>query len=301
MDNEGKSGILVVDDEQSNILVLKKILSPEYTVFTAKSGEEVPERIRKNLPDLILLDLVLPGIDGFEVLRRLKEDPETMNIPVIIISGLEDETDEEKGLLMGAVDYIIKPFKHTIILARVKTHLQIVRQIRMIERLGLVDPLTDIANRRCFDDRIIIEWRRAQRGHKSLAFLMMDIDKFKNYNDTWGHPQGDALLKSVARVFSAAARRSGDLAARIGGEEFGLLLTDTDLDAAIKIAEDIRAHVEQLIVPTADGKTETRVTVSIGAASCRPGSDIQTADFILTADRFLYKAKAAGRNQVCWK
>jgi diguanylate cyclase (GGDEF)-like protein len=301
MDNKGRFSILVVDDEQSNILVLKKILSPDYTVFTAKTGEEVQDRVQENPPDLILLDLLLPGIDGFEALKRLKENPETMNIPVIIISGLDDETDEEKGLLMGAVDYIVKPFKNAIIRARVKTHLQIVRQIHMIERLGLVDPLTDIANRRCFDDRIAIEWRRAQREHKPLAFLMMDIDKFKNYNDTWGHPQGDVLLKSMARIFSAAARRSGDLAARLGGEEFGLLLPDTGLKAAVKIAGEIRAHVEQQIVPTADGTTETRVTISIGAAACYPEKDAQIAGFILAADKNLYKAKEAGRNRVCWE
>jgi diguanylate cyclase (GGDEF)-like protein len=296
--NEEKFSVLVVDDEESNILILKKILS-EYTLFTAKTGEEVPALVRDNLPDLILLDLTLPGIDGFEVLRRLKEDPKTVNIPVIIISGLDDEIDEEKGLLMGAVDYIIKPFKHAIILARVKTHLQIVRQIRMIERLGLADPLTDIANRRCFDDRIEVEWRRSCREHKPLAFLMMDIDKFKDYNDTWGHPQGDELLKSVARIFSAAARRPGDVAARLGGEEFGLLLSNTGHKAAVKIAEDIRADVEQLKVPAADGMIETRVTISIGAVSCYPKKDMRIADFILAADKLLYKAKESGRNRVC--
>jgi diguanylate cyclase (GGDEF)-like protein len=299
MDDEGKFSILIVDDEQSNILVLKKILSPEYTIFTAKTGEEVPDLVRDNSPDLILLDLLLPGIDGFEVLKQLKEDPNTMNIPVIIISGLDDEIDEEKGLLMGAVDYIIKPFKHAIILARVKTHLKILRQIRMIERLGLVDPLTKIANRRCFDDRVAIEWRRACREHKPLGFLMMDVDKFKNYNDTWGHPQGDVLLRSVARIFSAAARRPGDLAARLGGEEFGLLLPDTGLENSVRIAEEIRAHVEQLKIPTADGKTETRVTISIGAVSCCPEKEMQIADFILAADKLLYKAKETGRNRVC--
>jgi diguanylate cyclase (GGDEF)-like protein len=301
MDDKGKFSVLIVDEDQSNILVLSEILAPEYTVFTTKTGEEVPERIQEYSPDLILLNLLLPGIDGFEVLRRLKENPETMNIPVIIISGLEDGTGEEKGLLMGAVDFIVKPFKLPIVLARVKTHLQIVRQIRMIERLGLVDPLTAIANRRGFDDHIAVEWRRAQRERKSISFLMMDVDKFKNYNDTWGHPQGDALLKSLARIFCAAARRSGDLAARLGGEEFGLLLPDTDLKSAVKIAEDIRVHVERMRVPTADGKTGTWAAISIGIASCYPDKDTQIADFIQTADKYLYKAKESGRNRVCWE
>jgi diguanylate cyclase (GGDEF)-like protein len=290
--------ILVVDDEKSNLMVLNRILSSEYTIFTAKTGEDALSRISEDPPDLILLDIVLPGIDGFEVLRRLKASPETRTIPVIVITGLQSDEDEEKGLLLGAVDYITKPFKNAIVIARVKTHIQIVRQIRMIERLGLIDPLTDIPNRRCFDDRMGIEWRRALRDGKSISFLMMDVDKFKDYNDTWGHPQGDVLLKTICRIFSSAARRPGDLAARLGGEEFGVLLPDTDLDAALKVAEEIRSRVENTRIPTADGKTETRITISIGAASLMPSRDMLIADFIAAADRSLYTAKEAGRNRI---
>jgi diguanylate cyclase (GGDEF)-like protein len=299
MEDNGKYSILVVDDEKANLLVLNTILSAEYTIFTAKSGEEALSRVAEDPPDLILLDIVLPGINGFEVLRRLKGSPDTRGIPVIIITGIQSEESEEKGLLLGAVDYITKPFKNAIVIARVKTHIQIVHQIRMIERLGLVDPLTNIPNRRCFDDRIGIEWRRAAREEKPIAFLMMDVDQFKNYNDTWGHPQGDALLKAIARIFTSAARRPGDLAARIGGEEFGVLLPDTELEAALLIAEEIRGRVEKLRVPTADGKTETRITISIGVDSLVPAKDMLIADFVSAADRRLYAAKEAGRNQIC--
>jgi len=299
MDNEGKYNILIVDDEKADLLLLNKILSPKYSVFTAKTGEEVFERLKDIHPDLILLDIMLPGMSGFDVLRQLKETAETRAIPVIIISGLTSEFDEEKGLLMGAVDYIMKPFKAAIVLARVNTQLQIVRQIRMIERLGLLDPLTDIPNRRCFDDRISIEWRRSLRTGTPLSLLMLDVDKFKNYNDTWGHPHGDVLLKTFAAVLAEAARRPGDLAARIGGEEFSVLLPDTDSAAASRVAEDIRAHVESMLILTADGVTETRVTVSIGVHCCVPGKDAQIADFISEADKKLYRAKELGRNQVC--
>jgi diguanylate cyclase (GGDEF)-like protein len=291
--------ILAVDDEKANLLVLNTILSAEYTIFTAKSGEEALRRVAEQPPDLILLDIMLPGISGFEVLKQLKISPDTRNIPVIIITGLQSEEDEEKGLLLGAVDYITKPFKNAIVLARVKTHIQIVHQMRVIERLGLVDPLTNIPNRRCFDDRLGIEWRRAVREKKPLAFLMMDVDKFKNYNDTWGHPQGDVLLKAISRVFISAARRPGDLAARIGGEEFGVLLPDADLEAALSIAEEIRSRVEDLKIPTADGKTKTGATISIGVISLVPAGDMLIADFISAADRRLYAAKERGRNQVC--
>ncbi|MDR1099999.1 MAG: diguanylate cyclase, partial [Treponema sp.] len=273
MEVNGKNSILVVDDEKSNLLMLNNILSAEFSVFTAKSGEEALSRIAEDPPDLILLDILLPGIDGFEVLKRLKASPETRNIPVIIITGLQSDANEEKGLLLGAVDYITKPFKNAIIMARVKTHIQIVRQFRIIERLGLIDPLTDIPNRRCFDDRIGIEWRRAIRDEKPVSFLMMDLDKFKNYNDTWGHPQGDTLLKTVAQIFTGAARRPGDLAARIGGEEFGVLLSNTDITGALKVAEEIRSRTENARIFTADGKTETGITISIGVASLIPSRD----------------------------
>jgi diguanylate cyclase (GGDEF)-like protein len=299
MEDGGKYSVLVVDDEKSNLMVLNSILSAEYSVFIAKTGEEALSRVAEDPPDLILLDILLPGIDGFEVLKRLKGSPETRMIPVIIITGLQSDEDEEKGLLLGAVDYITKPFKNAIVMARVKTHIQVVRQIKMIERLGLIDPLTNIPNRRCFDDRMDIEWRRAVRGGKPISFLMMDLDKFKNYNDTWGHPQGDALLKAVSRIFAAAARRPGDIAARLGGEEFGVILPDTDLPAALRVAEDIRSQVERTRIPTADGKAETGITISIGAASLIPSHDTLVADFISTADRYLYAAKESGRNQVC--
>jgi diguanylate cyclase (GGDEF)-like protein len=169
----------------------------------------------------------------------------------------------------------------------------------MIERIGLVDPLTDIPNRRCFDDRLAGEWRRAQREKKTVSFMMMDVDKFKNYNDTWGHPQGDALLKVFSHIFAESVRRPGDLAARLGGEEFGVLLPDTSLKGAMEIAEEIRARVESATVPTADGKTLTSATISIGVASAVPGDGITPQELLSQADRCLYKAKEGGRNRVC--
>ena len=295
---EDKYRILIIDDTALSIVVLDRILSTDYTVLTAKTGTEGLERVEEDKPDLILLDVVMPDMSGFDVLKKLKSNPETMQIPVIIITGLDSDTDEEKGLLLGAVDYIIKPFKNAIVKARVKTHIQIVHQFKMIERLSLVDPLTDIANRRCFDEHLSNEWRRAMRLQKPLSFLMMDLDNFKDYNDTYGHPQGDTLLKTVAKIFIAVARRPGDLAARIGGEEFGLLLPETYLENALDIAEEIRSTLEATGIPTADGKTITYATISIGVASCIPMRDSNIDDFIAQADTCLYAAKSQGRNQV---
>jgi diguanylate cyclase (GGDEF)-like protein len=299
MEAGGKFTVLVIDDEKANLMVLNRILSPDYTVLTARSGEEGLSRIAGAKPDLILLDIIMPGMDGFELLKTLKASPDTRSIPVIIITGLDNESDEEKGFMLGAVDYITKPFRNAIVIARVRTHLQIVNQMRMIERLGLVDPLTDLPNRRCFDERMAVEWRRAQRDKTPLAFMMMDVDKFKAYNDTYGHPQGDVLLKSLARIFAAAARRPGDLAARLGGEEFCLLMPDTGPEGARELAEEIRANVEAARIPTVDRQTVTSVTISIGAAILVPGEHAVPADFIARADRLLYAAKEGGRNRVC--
>ncbi|AEF84446.1 response regulator receiver modulated diguanylate cyclase [Treponema primitia ZAS-2] len=299
MESDPEFRLLIIDDETSNLMVLNQILSSEYTVLTAKSGKEGLERAAADRPDLILLDVLMPDISGFETLVALKQSSETMQIPVIFITGLSDEADEEKGFRLGAVDYITKPFKNAIVQARVRTHSQIVRQIRTIEQLGLIDGLTNIPNRRCFDDRIALEWRRAVREKKPISFLMMDVDKFKTYNDTYGHPQGDTLLKTIAGIFKAAAKRSTDLAARLGGEEFGILLPDTDMKAALVVAEKIRSAVEAARVPTADGKTITTATISIGAVSLVPDDTHKVEEFLSTADGRLYTAKNTGRNRVC--
>ncbi|MDR3229812.1 MAG: diguanylate cyclase [Synergistaceae bacterium] len=296
-ENESKYGVLVVDDERSNLAVLDRILSSEYTVFAAKSGEEALERAERDRPDLILLDIIMPGMDGFDVLAKLKESLETKNIPVIIITELSGEEVEERGFFLGAVDYITKPFKNAIVQARVRTHIQILHQFRTIERLGLMDPLTDIPNRRSFDNHIGLEWRRCIRERRPISFLMMDLDAFKTYNDTYGHPQGDALLKAVAKIFASAARRSSDLPARLGGEEFGLLLPNTDLEGALVTAEKIRSDVENKKIPTVDGIV-TSVTLSMGVTSIVPTKSDAVSVFVAKADENLYKAKRAGKNRI---
>jgi len=298
MNDSDKYRILVIDDEKTNLMVLNKILSPEYAVFTAKSGEEGLSRVASERPDLILMDIIMPGMNGFEVLKTLKDNPETLDIPVIIITGLDNDLDEEKGLLLGAVDYISKPFKDHIVIARVRTHIQIVQHIRMIERLGLMDPLTGIPNRRCFDNHLAVEWGRAIREKQPISFMMMDVDKFKSYNDTYGHPQGDTLLRAVAKIIASEAKRPSDMAVRLGGEEFGLLLANTDLQRAVGIAEKIRANVEAKQIPTSDGKTMTSTTISIGVVSTVPNMGESMGEFIARADEYLYTAKNTGRNRI---
>ena len=291
--------ILAIDDESTTLEVLEAIFASDMDFIAAGSGEEGLNRALTDLPDLILLDLIMPNIGGFEILDTLKKNTETRNIPVIVITADTEETTEERCFNLGAADFVSKPFKSVIIKARVRNQLQVVSQFRTIERLGLIDPLTNIRNRRSFNDRLNTEWRRCLREKTPLSFLMVDVDKFKIYNDTYGHPQGDTLLKSLAVVFESLVRRPADIIARLGGEEFGLLLPDTSLKPAMEIAENIRSSVELLRVLTADGKSETKATVSIGVAALVPAEDIQVNDLITRADECLYQAKTSGRNRVC--
>ncbi len=293
-----KQRVLLVDDEKVNHIVMGNILQDEFTMLSALSGKEALNFLNKESVDIILLDIMMPGMDGFETLKRLKTNPATESIPVIIITSLNNADDEERGLQLGAVDFVTKPFKSTIIKARVKTHMRILKHIQSIEKAGLFDELTGIPNRRNFNDRFAMEWRRADRDQRPISFLMIDIDKFKDYNDTYGHLQGDVLLQAVAKVFSQAARRPADIAARVGGEEFGVLLPETKLQAAVDIAEQIRRNVQAMKITTSDGAM-TSVTVSIGVSCLIPSSDMHKEELLAAADSFLYLAKNTGRNRVC--
>lgn len=293
----GRFCILVVDDEVQNIDVLRQILCPMYNVKTAKKGYSAIEIAKKYVPDLILLDIIMPDISGFDVLINLKNSDITKNIPVIIITGLETNQGEEKGLLLGAVDYITKPFNNSIVKLRVRTHLKIIEQMRTIERLGMMDTLTGIPNRRSFEHQLNVEWGCAIRENKPVGILMIDIDKFKDFNDNYGHAHGDLVLKAVAGIIRQSLRHMEDFAARWGGEEFFVLLPNADFKEALEVAEQIRLNVERMDIFCMDG-TNTKVTVSIGVNSEIPSINSMPDRFISKTDKALYSAKKAGRNIV---
>jgi diguanylate cyclase (GGDEF)-like protein len=298
MEDFRRNSILIVDDENSNILSLTYILGSEYVIFAAKSGKKALEAAEKHRPDVILLDIIMPEMDGYATITSLKSLSITQSIPVIFISGLNNIVDEEKGLALGAADYISKPFVPGIVKLRVKNQIRMINQLRTIEILSLVDQLTSIPNRRSFDNRFNLEWIRAIRERTYISLLMVDVDMFKLYNDTYGHQQGDVVLQVVAKTITDSLNRPGDFAARWGGEEFVVLLPNTDGAGALHIAEIIRKNVSEEIIRCADG-TGTKITVSVGTNTQMPERNELGEVFIAGADRALYTAKQTGRNRVC--
>ena len=281
-----KGKVLIVDDENSNIMALTHILRNDYTVFAAKNGGDAIFASKRHQPDIILLDILMPEMDGYAVIAELRSLEETKNIPVIFITGLSSAEDEEKGLTLGAADYISKPFSPAIVKLRVHNQMKMLEQLHTIERLSMTDILTELPNRQNFDSRLNMEWHRALREKTTLSVLIIGIDNFKNYNDEHGHQQGDSALKTLAEILKDTMKRPGDFAARWDGDEFIVLLPNTDLSGATEIAQDIHTSVESTMVP---------ITVSIGV-----NSEGDTPDqFISRADTALYSAKTKGKNRVC--
>jgi len=297
-----KKRILVVDDQETTITLLIRILNPEYDVITAKSGQEGILIAEKELPDIILLDILMLDLDGYTVLSMLKSSELTKNIPVIFITSLNDAADEEKGLALGASDYITKPFSPAIVKLRIQNQIRIIEHLNTIEKLSKIDQLTDLPNRRCFEGQITSEWGRASRDNTPISILMIDIDYFKKYNDNFGHLQGDVALKAVAMAFKKILKRPSDFAARWGGEEFVILLPNTNESGAIGIAEQVRKGIEEMEIPS-DDALAAKVTVSIGV-NTQSHEDEQSHtntiyDFVSKADKALYDAKNKGRNRSC--
>jgi len=294
-----RNSILIVDDEKMNLMVLDNLLRDDYDILMAKNGRSAIEKVKECHPDLILLDIIMPDMNGYEVLAQIRKlDGRIKNIPVIFITGLNSEDNEEKGLDLGAADYITKPFNSAIVKLRVQNQLQLVNQMRIIERLSEIDPLTAIPNRRSLDNHMYMEWGRAIRSGIPLGFMMIDVDKFKALNDTYGHQTGDLVLRTMAKVFGRVLKRSGDFAARYGGEEFSVVLPDTDMEGVLKIAEEIRQNIEETAIFYGEDKS-VNVTVSIGVHSQIPTQNESITEFIAFADAALYEAKRGGRNRVC--
>ncbi|MBF0496562.1 MAG: diguanylate cyclase [Deltaproteobacteria bacterium] len=299
IEKQALSVVLIVDDEPGNIRILVELLRPYYTTRVAVNGETALRiATSDNPPDLILLDIMMPGMDGYEVCRRLKADPYTQHIPVIFITAKDSEEDQITGFETGAVDYVTKPFSPVIVKARVKTHVELKKFREFYEGLSLRDGLTCIANRRRFDEYLNATWNMSRRESSPLSLILIDIDHFKLFNDNYGHKAGDACLIQVAQALAASLRRSVDLMARYGGEEFACILPNTTLDGATSLAEKFREGIMSLQISHAYSPTANYLTISQGAATMIPSSDTSPDILIKAADAALYRSKKAGRNMV---
>lgn len=291
--------ILCIDDDPDIRNLLKSILSGAgYTVIMAENGKHGLLTAKEDKPDLILLDVTMPGMDGYEVCRKMKDEEATKDIPIIFITAKNEDTDEAKGLRMGAVDYIRKPFYPPIVKSRVRTQLDLKLKTDMLERLVAIDGLTNIYNRRKFDEKIDVEWKRALRTQLPLSLLMSDVDHFKGFNDHYGHAAGDDCLRRVSQGLKELLQRPGDLLARYGGEEFAVILPETGYSGAIHVATNLVTGVGNLNIPYPHSPITGHVTISIGAATAIPGKDCETPlQLIQAADSMLYAAKQNGRNR----
>ena len=291
--------ILVVDDDKNTRLLMQAILEAErYHVTLAASGLEALALREKAQVDLIVLDVMMPGMDGFEVFQLLQSDSRTAHIPVIFLTALSEPSAEEVGLNMGAADFITKPFRTPVLQARVRNHLELVRQRRMLERLSHVDGLTGVANRRALNAMLPREFGRLQRSNSPLALLMIDVDDFKAFNDHYGHIQGDECLQTVAHTIAQSLQRAADVVARYGGEEFVCLLPDTEWEGAVQIAQNIQHRIMQLQLKNHRAQAATIVTVSIGVAAARASEVASSQQLLALADQRLYRAKTTGRNRI---
>lgn len=310
---EKKPLVLIVDDTLENINVLGNILKNSgYAVVASTNGPQALQVAEARQPDLVLLDIQMPGMDGFEVCRRLKEKKECDAPPIIFLTAKTDPSDIVRGFECGSVDYVTKPFNSAELLARVRNHLELkftrekllAREKELEEAnakllgLSMMDPLTGIANRRQLDKTLEVEWKQACREGNFLGLVMCDIDHFKIYNDTYGHQCGDECLKKVAEAISMSLHRARDLAARYGGEEFVLVLPGTDLVSACKVALNAIHNVAALSLPHVASPCGHLVTISAGVSCCMPQHNDNLEVLIAQADQALYVAKEKGRNRM---
>ncbi len=299
MKKNSKKRILIIDDSQLQTKALKAILEDEYDITICQTAQNGLRTAKTGNYSLILLDIMLPDVDGFNVLKELQATVLTKYIPVIMITSLSDAHHEEKGLTMGAVDYITKPFNPLIVKARVRTHVKLYQYQMNFRQQALVDDLTGIANRRHYNKTSRIKWREAIRLELPFTICMIDVDNFKLYNDTYGHAAGDKVLASVAQTISSQLHRATDFLARYGGEEFVILLMENDAESSYEFMKKIRQSVEDLHI-SQNPLVAKWVTISIGGITLTPKMENTYDSYAQIADTMLYDAKRYGRNMVVW-
>ncbi|WP_410218859.1 diguanylate cyclase domain-containing protein [Paracoccus sp. (in: a-proteobacteria)] len=293
-----KPVVLIVDDEATNIEIICAALEDEYEICFSLSAEQAVGLARAARPDLILLDVVMPEMDGYVLCRRFREDPDLADVPVIFTTAPGAPEAESHGLSLGAVDYMTKPFSLVALRQRVGNHIQLKHLRDQRAAQALRDPLTGLGNRRMLERQLPMEIRRLSRIHGMLSVIMLDIDHFKLLNDTYGHAEGNDCLRRIGTLLSDAMRRSGDLCLRHGGEEFVCILPGTDQDSAAWIGESIRSRIEAAAIPNIRSPLGQVVTVSVGIATGPCNATVIGEDWLTCAGQMLYRSQQAGGNRV---
>ncbi|MBD2446233.1 PleD family two-component system response regulator [Nostoc sp. FACHB-152] len=305
---ENQCLILIVDDEPSMRTLLRLYLEEVgYQVAEANNGTEALSIFQQVRPDLILLDALMPDMDGFEFCDKLRSFDFSNHTPVLMITGLEDQESVDRAFQLGVVDYLIKPIQWTTLRQRVKMLIQqsqlqqkLVIANQQLQQLANVDSLTQVANRRHFEEYLSVEWQRMIREQQPISIILCDIDFFKFYNDTYGHLLGDSCLFQIAQAIKNVVQRPTDLVARYGGEEFVVILPNTNKQGATQIAQKICFAVRSLAIPHKSSSVSSCVTISSGLSTVIPQIDSSFEAIIMAADQALYGAKAKGRDCVQW-
>jgi len=291
--------ILIVDDDKPNRKMLKELLQEQAKIIFAKNGEQAKELARKHLPDLILLDVIMPDLSGFDVIETLKNDADTMNISVIFITGLANNDDEARGFDLGGCDYIYKPFKSNIVIARVMMHLELIRQRKMLDEIAHIDALTGVNNRRKMDVVLAEEVYVNQQESTTLVVAIIDIDFFKQFNDNYGHGAGDVALRQVGQALCEICQRPRDFVARYGGEEFVVILPDCDQASSENILSNLAQAIEDKMIKHEFSNISNLLTISMGAVVVQSAMPATVENIMQQADCLLYQAKNKGRDQWC--
>ena len=295
-----KARILLVDDQAVNIHMVHQMFVDEYQVFMATSGQQALAFCASTPPDLILLDVAMPGMNGLEVCCALKQQASTASIPIIFLTSLDTSEAENACWDSGADDFVSKPVNPRTLQKRVRAHLTLKNQTDLLRQQAFIDGLTGVANRRQFDEQLAREWSSCGRSNSPLSLAMLDIDYFKRYNDSYGHQQGDLCLHTIATAIGKNIQREGDLFARYGGEEFCIVLPRTELKDSIHIIQSVEKLVRALKIPHQSAIDSEIVTVSIGLASLIPQKNQSATDLVALADKQLYHAKDKGRGRVMY-
>ena len=296
--SRSRARLLLVDDDYSQLIFYMTSLSRDYDCEFAKGAKEAMKLSRNYpLPDLIILDVEMPNVDGFELCRSLKNDDITKEIPVIFVSATSDIGAKTKGFQVGCVDYVTKPVLIPELQARIDTHVKLRRQTQQLEALSYTDALTGVANRRRYNETLLREWQRCCRYSQALTLIIIDVDDFKAFNDFYGHTMGDQCLVKIAHQMSGLVKRPGDLFSRIGGEEFALLLTDCDRFGASLKAEELLKSIANLNIEHQAAPRNDRLTISAGVAICTPSPGDEPLYLFQAADEALFRSKHHGKNK----